>query len=317
MESVGSLLRSERTRQDRDIAEIAATLCITQAYLHAIEADDLAPLPGIFFYKSFVKQYARLLGLPESSIQPGIAALIAPELEPPLPGKDQRYNPPESMFPGDWAGELRKLLHGFESSQTSSHTAPQHDASRQDSPLGVLDPVVEATNRNFSGHRLGASVAGLVAVLLFCSGFYAWWNRAPRTQPVQAASSGAPAPPSMQPVSTGSSSAPSSTPQISVTASQTADGHAVLNLSATDEVWLSVTANGKEVFSGVLKPSQTKTLTGIEAAQMKVGNAGGLDVSWNGKPIGPIGPRGQVRTVVLTPENFEILPPKPVLDDTL
>jgi len=113
------------------------------------------------------------------------------------------------------------------------------------------------------------------------------------------------------------SGTPGSTPSINVSTTQTADGHAVLNLSATDEVWLSVTANGKEVFSGVLKPSQTKTLTGIEAAQMKVGNAGGLDVRWNGNAIGPIGPRGQVCTVVLTPENFEILPPTQVLDDPL
>ncbi|HXP87162.1 MAG TPA: helix-turn-helix domain-containing protein [Bryobacteraceae bacterium] len=314
MESVGSLLRGERTRQGRDIAEIAATLCITQAYLHAIEADDLTPLPGIFFYKSFVKQYARLLGVPDSSIQPGIAALTAPAPEPPLPWQDQRYSPSESAFPGDWAGELRKLLHGFD----SSHAPAPQDASRQDSPMGVLDPVVESTNRSFSGHRLGASVTGLVAVLLFCSGFYAWWNRAPRTEPVQATTAGGPARATpVQTVSAGSPGAASSTPSISVTTSQTADGHAVLNLSAIDEVWISVTANGKEVFSGVLKPSQTKTLTGIEAAQMKVGNAGGLDVSWNGKPIGPIGPRGQVRTVVLTPESFEVLPPKPVLDDTL
>jgi hypothetical protein len=32
-------------------------------------------------------------------------------------------------------------------------------------------------------------------------------------------------------------------------------------------------------------------------------------VMWNGKPIGPIGPRGQVRTVRFTTENFEILSP--------
>jgi hypothetical protein len=42
---------------------------------------------------------------------------------------------------------------------------------------------------------------------------------------------------------------------------------------------------------------------------MKVGNAGGLDVRWNGKAIGPIGPRGQVRVVLFTPENFQILAP--------
>jgi cytoskeleton protein RodZ len=315
MESVGTLLRSERTRQNRDLAEIAAALCITQAYLSAIESDDLKSLPGVFFYKSFVKQYAKLLGLSESQIQPRIAAQMAPAAEPPLPGKGSRYKPPKPRLQEHLAGEFKKLLRSFDSPDAST----RRRANREEAPLGVMDPVVESTNRHFSGHRMGASVAGLLAVLLFCSGFYAWWNRAPRMGPVEAASSAPPpAATPTQPVSIAAAAeAASSTPSISVTTSQAADGHAVLNLSATDEVWLSVTANGKEVFSGVLMPSQTKTLTGIEAAQMKVGNAGGLDVRWNGKAIGPIGPRGQVRTVVLTPENFEILPPAPSFDDTL
>ena len=78
----------------------------------------------------------------------------------------------------------------------------------------------------------------------------------------------------------------------------------VLNLSATEKTWLSITSDGKQIFSGVLQPSQTKTLTGLEAAKLRVGNAGGLEVRWNGKPIGPIGPRGQVRVILFTPENF-------------
>lgn len=300
MESVGSLLRSERKRQGRQITEIAAALCITQAYLNAIEADNLESLPGTFFYKSFVRQYATLLGISESRIRPAVEAITAPAAEPLLPGQDARFSPAEAGFPTDWRGELQRFLSNFN---------PAKSAIERPS-MGMLDPIVEASNRYFSGHRMGASLAGLLTVLLLCSGFYAWWNHTPKPEPAEAASA-RPAPP-VQAVSTGTAPAK---PQINVTTSQTDDGHAVLNLSATDEVWLSVTANGKEVFSGVLKPSQTKTLTGIEAAQMKVGNAGGLDVSWNGKPIGPIGPRGQVRTVVLTPENFEILPPKPAEDD--
>ncbi len=92
----------------------------------------------------------------------------------------------------------------------------------------------------------------------------------------------------------------------------TTDGlnHVVLNLSATEQTWLSITtSNGKRIFSGILQPSQTKTLTAPEEAKMKVGNAGGLEVLWNGKPIGPIGPRGEVRVVLFTPENFQILQP--------
>ena len=61
----------------------------------------------------------------------------------------------------------------------------------------------------------------------------------------------------------------------------------------------------------MLQPSQTKTLRASDVAKMKVGNAGGLEVRWNGKPIGPIGPRGQVRVVLFTPENFQILPSTP------
>ena len=59
-------------RAKRNITEIAETLCITPAYLRAIEADDLKTLPGIFFYKSFVKQYATLLGVPESRLHPAV-----------------------------------------------------------------------------------------------------------------------------------------------------------------------------------------------------------------------------------------------------
>jgi cytoskeleton protein RodZ len=308
MDSAGTILRSERERQQRNVTDIAAALCIAPSYLRAIEDDDLKSLPGTFFYKSFIRQYAAVLGVPESRIRPSVEALTAPTAEPPLPGQDPRYSAPQSGFSNHWLGELKKT---FSRDQSGSGVTGQ-------SAMRVLDPVVEATNRYFMGHRLSASVLGLGAVLLVCSGFYAWWNRVPQSASERAAVSIQPAPATRSVANGGANNGdPARTAAIDVTATQTADGRAVLNLSATDEVWLSVTANGKEVFSGVLKPSQTKTLTGLEAAQMKVGNAGGLDVRWNGKAIGPIGPRGQVRTVVLTPENFEILPPKLVLDDTL
>ena len=82
----------------------------------------------------------------------------------------------------------------------------------------------------------------------------------------------------------------------------------VLNLSAKEETWLSLVSDGKETFSGVLEPGQTKTLKGVEVALLRLANASGLDVLWNGKSVGPIGPHGQMRVVVFKPDNFEILP---------
>jgi hypothetical protein len=150
-------------------------------------------------------------------------------------------------------------------------------------------------NRYVSDRRIGVAATGLVLVLLVCSGFYAWYTKAPAV-----AAERAPTPPQAAVAS------------VTIPVAETGEiiQRAELNVSATETTWLSITANGKEIFSGVLQPSQTKTLTGVEGAQMRIGNAGGIEVKWKGKPIGPFGPKGQVRTVQLTEDNFKIIAPE-------
>ena len=70
-------------------------------------------------------------------------------------------------------------------------------------------------------------------------------------------------------------------------------------------------SDGKEVFSGILDASEIKILEGRESARIRTGNAGGLKFTFNGKQIGILGPRGQVRTVVFTKNNYEVLPSAP------
>jgi cytoskeleton protein RodZ len=300
MTSVGKVLRTEREAQGREVPEIAEELCITKRYLRAIEEDDLKSLPGSFFYKSFVKQYAALLGVDEQRIMPAVEALTAGAEPLPLPGGDPRY-----------------AVRAREESNTDAFAGLMSD----DRPsIRALDPIVEDANRRrFSDRRIGLSLAVLVAVLLGCSGFYAWWNKAPQPFAVRTPQQAgmAAAFPNTAATAAAPSSAPSNTaePTVSVTTTTGSDGvnHLVLNLSATEETWLSITSDGKQIFSGVLQPSQTKTLTTPEVAKMRVGNAGGLEVRWNGKSIGPIGPRGQVRVIVFTPENFQIFGPSQTL----
>jgi cytoskeletal protein RodZ len=264
MTSVGETLRRERQAQGREMLEIAEDLCITQRYLRAIEEDDIKSLPGTFFYKSFVKQYAALLNLDEEKLLAGVDVLTASEEPLPLPGANPKYH-----------------------------------------PLREVDPIVADSNRRyFSDRRVGLSVAALAVVLLGCSGFYTWWNKASR---------GVPAATNRVTAIPVASVKDTSTPTVGVTTETGPDGvnHVVLNVSATETTWLSITSEGKNIFSGILEPSQTKTVRASDVAKMKVGNAGGLDVRWNGKPIGPIGPRGQIRVVLFTPENFQILKPAP------
>lgn len=282
MNSVGRILRSARERQGRAVAEIAEELCLTKQYLHAIEEDDVKSLPGAFFYKNFVRQYAAIVGVKEAELRAGVEALAAAAEEPVLPG------------------------------------------ALAQPPVRPMDPIVADSNRHYYANaRLGLHLAGLAIVLLACSGFYAWWSR-----PAEAAApSPRPLPPVVQTAPQGSP--PVVATEIAETKPEPAadvDGvdqadvegidQVVLNLAATEKTWLSITSEGKRLFSGFLEPSQTKTLTGVEAARMTVGNAGGIEVRLNGKPIGPIGKSGQVRVVVFTPDNFEVLPLAPALAPT-
>src|SRR5579863_8226032 len=140
MTSVGSILRKERESQGRAIAEIAAELCITQRYLQAVEDDDTAGVPGLFFYKNFARQYAAVLGIGQGLIQPALDAIQAPEDVPPSPA------------------------------------------------LCVPNRLVQATNRrHIPDISMGWSVAGLVLVLVGCSGVYAWWKRVPQAPAAVAA----------------------------------------------------------------------------------------------------------------------------------
>jgi hypothetical protein len=82
-----------------------------------------------------------------------------------------------------------------------------------------------------------------------------------------------------------------------------------VEVAAVERTWLSISADDKEVYSGVLEPSETKELEGHDSARIRTGNAGGVNVLFNGKTIGSLGPRGQVRTVVFTKDNYEVIEP--------
>lgn len=61
--TIGGQLRSARQNRGYDLSAIAEETKISRMYLEAIEADKPALLPGQFFYKSFVRQYAQALDL--------------------------------------------------------------------------------------------------------------------------------------------------------------------------------------------------------------------------------------------------------------
>jgi hypothetical protein len=71
--------------------------------------------------------------------------------------------------------------------------------------------------------------------------------------------------------------------------------------SAREPVWISIESDGRHVYDGMLEGQQRKELEASGKMVALVGNAGGLEVSLNGNPIGSLGEHGQVRLVELTP----------------
>jgi hypothetical protein len=51
------------------------------------------------------------------------------------------------------------------------------------------------------------------------------------------------------------------------------------------------------LFSGQISRGVSKTFTASEQLNLKVGNAGGVDLSVNGKKVDPLGSDGQVVSV--------------------
>ena len=87
-------------------------------------------------------------------------------------------------------------------------------------------------------------------------------------------------------------------------------------LKAREASWVNIVADGKTAFTGMLHPNDSRSVAADALVKVTAGNAGGVEISLNGKSLDPIGPSGQVRTVRLTPEGSELVlrtpPPAPL-----
>jgi cytoskeletal protein RodZ len=275
MSTVCEILQRARLDQGIDLATVAARTKIQIRYLQAIEAGDRKSLPGGFFYKSFVHQYATFLGVDTTAIDAEVDSELSADAPVPLP-MEARQRP------------------------------------------------VDVSSRSWTA-RTYLSYAALVLILLACARIDRWWherrtvatekseNRAPVLEDTTPQTAPAPVPGRVPAASVSQVAAehPATAPFAAAARQDepaTPAGSVVeLALTATEETWLSVYSDGAPVFSGLLEANQTKTIEGKESAKVRVGNAAGLEVRLNGKPLGPLGEHGQVRDMVFTQDKFHFV----------
>jgi len=96
------------------------------------------------------------------------------------------------------------------------------------------------------------------------------------------------------------SATPSNSPSVSVTPSAAASpvvaGGVIVELVASrGTTWLYATnENGKVLFSGQVRKGTSKSFSEAAQVNLRVGNAGGVDISVNGKDVGSVGANGVV-----------------------
>jgi hypothetical protein len=162
----------------------------------------------------------------------------------------------------------------------------------------------------FHARRTFALAATLLLVVGACSGIYTLWRNGRSTWNVHALIESVRSTPKPKPVQ--KTPPPLEAPPPALASTLASPSYKVmLDLLAHEATWLSVSSDGKPVFSGILEPNQTKSVGGQQFAKLRIGNAAGVDVRLNGKLLGPLGARGQVLVVLFTPDNFQIVaPPK-------
>lgn len=272
---VGATLREERLRRQLTLGEIARQTKISERFLKAIESEDFGILPGVVFTRNFVRQYAALVEMDPS---PLLAALPSFDLETaPLPSPPQRSR--QSSWDPRWNSAFASIA------------------------WTVL--------------AAGAAVAA-----------YVHFNRHVHPQEIQAAVvSKAPAEkttPVPQPTPASAEAAPAETqapvdPAVSPKESSTAtpapvpdpDSPVRVVIAAREDSWVQVTAGGKTAFIGTLKANDSKSFSSDGPVRVRTGNAGGIDISLNGKTLESLGPSGQIRSVSLTAEGPQFAPKTP------
>jgi cytoskeleton protein RodZ len=166
-------------------------------------------------------------------------------------------------------------------------------------------------------HRLYPIAVG--ALILVIAIFYVV-NResgqtvpAPSVPPAPPTVAAQPAPPPPQPAvptaaleTTAAAPEPQTQRPAPVAAAAPATQALTIEIDATEQTWIKVVADGNTVNPGeVLEPGMTRKFTAQNQINVNIGNAAGVGLKVNDKAAKPLGKSGQVRELIITPNNIK------------
>ena len=285
----------KRTRESKGLRleDIARRYRIRLSFLESIESGRFEDLPEPVYTKTFIKTYAGLLGVDAGTI----LAMYAKHIEQTLPPA-----PPEEKAAG---------LKGPDAGRTALNL------------LGML------------GSRVGWTFLALAVVIAL--GIYAFQDRPEKPVPAKttvreetrlpekpAEAKPPEAPPAQQPEAAPppaqeQAAAPEpKKPQAPPPAEKTepppaappATGPLSLTIEATEAAWVQVKADKSSAVQRLLQAGEKVSVEAKEKITVDLGNAGGVQIIFQGRSLGSPGKRGEVVHLVY-PEGRRVEKKKP------
>ncbi|HEV2175675.1 MAG TPA: helix-turn-helix domain-containing protein [Terriglobia bacterium] len=309
MASFGENLRREREMRGVNLEEISASTRIGVRFLQALEEDDFAALPGGIFTRSFIRAYASYLGLDQEAVMAEFQTLAPPDDKldfnrlgtKPSSGSRGGRSPivlwlvAAALLAGGWA--LYRYSHRgpeLRPGQASGVMTSSAPAANLPSPPAT-QPAAAPTGANTVSNGPGGETPALPSSSASVAG----------GSPGPAAGSA--------PLGTvgGSSTAspPAALPSAASAATKSVgalgQGDLVLQVAATERVWLAVSADGKKIFQQTLDPNAVQTFRATDSFDVTTGNAQGTILTLNGETQKPLGRHGELKKLHLTRQSLQ------------
>jgi cytoskeleton protein RodZ len=314
--SAGDALRLRREALGLDLDEVGAALRIKPDYLAALEAGRPDLLPGPTYAIGFARAYSDHLRLDGNEILRRFKAESTgldtkPDLAFPMP-LGERSIPGGAML----LVALILALCGYGTwyyLSTNERSRPERVAEVPSGflPLPHEQRIGEPTSQPLAEAPGGALLAAPAGALSPPSARTSSEPSSTGDSPtVSVVTLPPPVPPSSAaPLAQPAAAAPVPVSQPSEPGSGgphaygDVDGPARIVIRATADSWIQIRDTDQSpLFTHVLKPGESYRVPDRSGVSMRTGNAGGLEISVDGKPAPSIGPTGAVRNVPLDPQ---------------
>jgi cytoskeleton protein RodZ len=195
---------------------------------------------------------------------------------------------------------------GLEPEDTANQYFAQFPSTRTPGEVRVLviKPDILLDSSSVLASQWGGLATAVAILILVVATAVSLGRRGETTTEARVSESRPPAAPQEKPVGA-AASAQAAQPPVGTTGGTRTEPVAPLRIefTITRVCWISAKADGQQIIYRLLQPGERQTLTASKEVQLRVGDAGAVTWTVNGRNPGPMGAAGQVRDISITPEN--------------